>query len=66
MTYLSKTQFAIAVFVQLFNHAFQAQVSLRRAETLHRDLQFVQIEKSIVTDVIPFFLNAIQFKISSN
>lgn len=50
--YLSKADHSIKVFVNLFDHLFQSEVRLWRAEFLHHMLQLLKIDEFVSVDVI--------------
>lgn len=50
--YLPEVQFAIQVFIHLFDHILQAHVSLWSTELLHHQLQLHQVNEVILLRVI--------------
>lgn len=53
VSHLSEAQFAVKVFVHLFDHVLEAQVSLRSSQFLHHQLQLHEVDEAVSTSVIP-------------
>lgn len=51
--YLPEAELAIEVLIHLFDHTLQAQVGLGSPQLLHHELQLHQVDKAILSSVIP-------------
>lgn len=51
--HLSEAQFAVKVFVHLFDHVLEAQVGLWSSQLLHHQLQLHQVNEAVFPSVIP-------------
>lgn len=53
LMYLAEADLAVPVFIHLFNHRFQRQMSLWGLQLLHHPLQLLHIQVPVLTFVKP-------------
>ena len=53
LTYLPKADLAVVILVHLLDHGLEGQVSLRRPQLLHHQLQLMEINELVFAYIKP-------------